>query len=130
MIWKLAIGLYFFVSIVLLYEPLAQIIINLFKIKTIQNAFLLFTILGVVASYIIGEYAIRLLKLIVKNMPAIMKYYDLIVPFFIFFIPISIVYGVGIYTLKEKITITHILTIIGMSIAGAGVYWSYKKYKK
>ena len=63
-------------------------------------------------------------------MPAIIKYQDLIVPFFIFFIPISIVYGVGVYTLKEKITMAHILTIIGMSIAGAGVYWSYKKYKK
>lgn len=129
-LWKLGVGLYFVMFMTLVFPSIPQYIINFFRITTIQNAFLIFVLLGVTLSYIIGTIIIKYLKKLREKIPLIKQYQTVVVPFFLFFIPISIIYGVLIYTLKEKITTTAILTIIGISVAGQVGYWHFLKTKK
>lgn len=128
--WKIGVGLYFSLAILIYVPNLTDNVNRIIGITTLKTALIFYSTILMVSSFIVGHYALKLGKLIMNKIPIIKEYMDLIIPIFTFLLPISLVYIIGIMISQERVSIVHILTIIGISVAGAVGYWSYKKKKK
>jgi|SRR3989338_7397090 len=128
--WQVGIGLYFSLAILIYVPKLTDNINQIIGITTLKDALIVYSTMLMISSFIVGHYALKLGKLIMNKIPIIKEYMDLIIPVFVFLLPISLVYAIGIMISQEQVSMMHILTIIGISTAGAVGYWTYKKKKK
>ena len=127
---QLAIGVYFLFILLLIFKNLPTQIANFFGAGTDSSKFWVFAILGIIFSYYVGQQILSSLKFINDYMPKMMRYQNVVIPFVIILIPVILIWVLGIFVLKEKPTMTHILTSVAMIITG-GIGWlNYKKDKK
>lgn len=128
--WQISVG-YFISMLTLISIPNLIVNINtIVGISTWESIIIFYSALTIISSFIIGHFTLKLGKLVMAKVPIVGQNKDLIVPVFMFLIPISIVYVLGIMILQETVIIGHILTIVAISVAGAVGYWTYKKKKK